>query len=146
MKCWSSALITGELQLKLIFMSEEEGGGINLRVLKMDEALNLCGRMERRCLRAVDGIAGAGERQVISPSPLLCVDAPSSASPSQCVGTRAAKLQRGLIDFMPSSHIFSHIRSDSLPSSRLFIYLFIYFPGPYLAAAAHLGNRQLSRK
>lgn len=47
-----------------------------------------------------------------------------SVSLSQCVGTWAAKLLHGLIDFMPSSHIYSHLLSDSPPSSQSsFIYL-----------------------
>lgn len=40
MKCCSAALIIGELKLKLIVASQE-GEQINLRVLKMDETLNL---------------------------------------------------------------------------------------------------------
>lgn len=65
-----------------------------------------------------------------------------SASLSQCVGTWAAKLLHGLIDFMPSSHIYSHLLSDSPPSSRSSSFSF----GPLPMAMVHLGNRRLSRK
>lgn len=61
----------------------QEGEKINLRGLKMDEALNLCGRKAHRSRCIVDGIVG--ECQVTSGS--ACVDAPSSASLCACVGT-----------------------------------------------------------
>lgn len=65
-----------------------------------------------------------------------------SASLSQCVGTWAAKLLHGLIDFMPSSHIYSHLLSGSPPSSRSSSFSF----GPLPMAMVHLSNQRLSRK
>ena len=72
----------------------------------------------------------------------VCVCVFPSASLSQCVGTWAAKLLHGLIDFMPSSHIYSHLLSDSPPSSRSSSFSF----GPLPMAMVHLSNQRLSRK
>lgn len=84
MKC--SALIIGELKLKLIFMSEEVEK-INLCRLKMDETFNSRGRNACMILARssnIDEIVGTCECQVISLS-AVCVF--PSASLSQCVGT-----------------------------------------------------------
>ncbi|CAB1434912.1 unnamed protein product [Pleuronectes platessa] len=57
---------------------------------------------------------------------------------------RAAKLLHGLIDFMPSSHIYSHLSSDSPPPPPRSSSSSSSAPLPM--AMVHLGNRQLSRK
>ena len=136
---------------------------INLCSLKMDETFNLWGRnvciiLARSC--NIDEIVGSHECQVISLYFTVCVYVCvcvracvrvcvracvcvfPSASLSQCVGTWAAKLLHGLIDFMPSSHIYSHLLSDSPPSSRSSSFSF----GPLPMAMVHLSNQRLSRK
>lgn len=62
----------------------QEGEKINLCVLKMAETLNLCGRTACVALAASVMLTGL-LAQVISAR--WCVDALSSASLSQCVGT-----------------------------------------------------------
>lgn len=148
---WSakaSALIIGDLKLKLIFMSVEVEK-INLCSLKMDETFNLWRRnvciisvIWTRSLAVVNARSSHSLLKRVRVCVRLCVCVFPSASLSQRVGTWAAKLLHGLIDFMPSSHIYSHLFSDSPPSSRSSSFSF----GPLPMAMVHLGNRQLSRK